>query len=127
MDSGIDPEELANLTEMGRPQPGDDEAMVVTRTLLRAVVRLSKAVAANKASIEKAAVQTSTCAETATIVKRLADELTPANDADGHISVRVRRLERTGSGILAVLKANSGAIFLALALGAYFLINKATH
>ena len=126
MDSGIDAEELATFIELGKPQPLDDEQMVVIRALLRAVVKIARATSAHKAVIEENSARSGTCEEAMALIKVLNAGIAPVEDPDNHIIVRVKRLESALNWWLVVLKANSGAIALAAILGAIQLISHAT-
>lgn len=120
--SDFDSDELAALAEQGRPQPGDDEQLVIMRTLLRSMVRLARASATHKATIATLSAEVAEATVLAKKAQVACEIMSPSDKPDDHIVTRVLRLERASNGISTILKSNSGAILLALLYGGYQLM-----
>ena len=125
MSDVVDKAELQELIELGKPVAGDDEQMVVFRMLIRNAVKLTQSQRDILSRIKIVEEQTADCSKTHEAVAALQHSLAPADAPNKHIDVRVTRLESTSDGIAGILKANSGAILLALLWGWYNLIQMA--
>ena len=125
--SDFDDEDLQDLAELGKPVAGDDEQMVMFRTLIRATVKLTRhqrAALRRLSVVEKA---TADCAKMYKMVSVLQQSLAPDGNPNGHIDVRVSRLENTSAGVWGIIKNNSGAIILAVLYGTYQIVQHAAN
>ena len=125
MSDVIDQEELKELIELGKPVAGDDEQTVMFRYLIRSTTKIiqgQRILAERTVAVEA---QTAKCIQTHEVVDALQKTLAPADNPNGHIHVRVSKLETGANGVVNLLKANSGAIALALMYGAWQLLQVA--
>jgi hypothetical protein len=122
-DQVVDDSELDELVRFGKPQGGDDSQMVAFRTIARAMARSIKTQRSALERLREIEKLTKKCNDTFVLVNELVTVVKPPN-ADEHIDVRIKRLERISSGLVGMLYHNIPMILMLIAYGAWFLLGK---